>query len=281
MNIIFLSGKGGTGKTLVSTNLAAVVNKGTYYDCDVEEPNGHLFFKPTIEERIDVVKQIPVFDLDRCVGCRECVDFCRFNALAMINNRVWIQESLCHGCGGCSLICKHGAVSEKNHENGHIDKGRYRNMTVLTGWMNVMEEAATPIIETMLALTSKDSINFIDCPPGASCSVMACVEQADYAIIVAEPTLYGLENMKMIIELLEQYHKPMGIVLNQVSDSNDPVTAYLNAQSIPILTKIPYDNNIAIWASNGQLAVMNDSNYHSLFSELFARIQKEELSWNG
>jgi len=278
MIIAFLSGKGGTGKTLVSVNLSSLSKNGTYMDCDVEEPNGHLFFRPVVQNQIPVAKKIPVFSQDDCIGCRKCVDFCKFNALAFIKGKVHIETSLCHGCGGCKIICEHHAVSEIDLEIGHIDIGVSQNVKVMSGWMNVGEEAATPIIEHMFEIIDKNELVFADCPPGASCSVMACVRNADYVVVVAEATLYGKANLELIIQLIHEFKKPFGIILNQSSKTDNPVKTYCKEQELTILGEIEYELELAQISSLGHIAVLEQGNYRSKFKKILRNVLKEATS---
>src|SRR5690554_2122816 len=171
MKIAVLSGKGGTGKTLVSVNLAAINKDAVYADCDVEEPNGHLFFQPNNVIKEEVTVKIPAIDINRCTGCKKCVDFCSFNALAF-TKEVIVFEEICHSCGGCMLVCPTKAISEKDKTIGYIHTGYSKDVKVVTGMMNAGEASGVPIINAILNKI-KDDINvFIDCPPGSACVVM-------------------------------------------------------------------------------------------------------------
>ena len=202
MRVAVLSGKGGTGKTLVSTNLAAVLKKSVYVDGDVEEPNGHLFFKPRSIENKKVKVKIPVVDNDRCTACRECVEFCRFNALALVANKLIVFEDICHSCGGCVRLCPENALSEKDKVIGEIKIGTSGGVKVYSGILNTGEVSGVPVIDGLLeGIKDEDDPILIDCPPGSACIVMESIRDADYCILVAEPTLFGLHNLKMVYEL--------------------------------------------------------------------------------
>lgn len=220
-------------------------------------------------------KLIPVFDSNLCVGCRQCVDFCRYNALAFIRGKVHIETSLCHGCGGCKIICKHQAVHEIIHEIGHIDIGKSNKINTMTGWMNVIEEAATPIIDEMFNQVDKTKLVFADCPPGASCSVMACIQNADYVVVVAEATLYGQENLKLILELLTEFNSHYGIILNQSNTQDNPVKSYIMERNIPILGEVNYELELAKRSSMGEIVSISQSRYHSMFKKILHQVLKE------
>ena len=242
MNVAVLSGKGGTGKTFVSVNLAAAAPKAIYIDCDVEEPNGYLFFNPEniVEEKITV--KLPVVDHELCTGCRKCVDFCAFNALAYIGGKVKIFDEVCHSCGGCMLVCPEKAVSEKDKTIVIVQQGQSKTVTVKTGILNAGEASGIPIIKNLLQniKNTEQQLNIIDCPPGSSCIVMESIKDADYCILVAEPTIFGLHNLKMVYELVQLFSKPFGVVLNKCSKGKNPAEEFCIKENIAILGKISF-----------------------------------------
>ncbi len=277
MKIAVLSGKGGTGKTLVSVNLAWVAGQAHYIDCDVEEPNGHLFFKPQQLETEPVTVDIPVVDQEKCTGCRQCVDFCRFNALACIKDRLIVFEELCHSCGGCVLVCPEKAFSEKDKEIGRIERGVSGPVRVHTGILNTGEESGTPIIGCLLDNRDPDPgrLTLIDCPPGTSCIVMDTVSGADYCVLVAEPTIFGAHNLAMVYELLTLMEKPLGVVLNKVQQGDNPSGQFCIEKGIPVLGSIPFDQKLGLINSKGEIIAQQDEHYRDLFSDLLARILEE------
>ena len=276
MKIAVLSGKGGTGKTLVSVNLAAAAEKSLYIDCDVEEPNGHLFFKPTIiaTERISV--QIPVVDQTLCNGCRQCVDFCKFNALAYINGKWVIFEEVCHSCGGCVLFCPEKALTERAKSIGEVQYGVSENVSVVTGILNTGEASGIPIIKKLLESShGENGITFIDCPPGSACIVMESIKDADYCILVAEPTLFGVHNLNMVYELVKLFNKPHGVVLNKCLEGENPAERFCNEKNIKILGKIPFNTKIGTLNSNAKILVRENQMYRDEFSVLLNIVTKE------
>lgn len=276
MKIAVLSGKGGTGKTFVSVNLASVSKDSCYIDCDVEEPNGHLFFKPEIENTEKVTVKIPTVDEDLCNGCRVCVDFCKFNALAYIKNRLVIFEEICHSCGGCSMLCPQKALKEKDKEVGEIQEGISKDVKVISGIMNTGEESGVSIIKKLLSKNT-DSIKYtiIDCPPGSGCSVMESIKDADYCLLVAEPTIFGVHNFNMIYKLVTLMGKPFGAVLNKCFDEENPAESFCLNNNIKILGKIPFDNELGELNSNGLIVAREDNKYYDLFKQLVDRIEVE------
>ena len=249
LKIAVLSGKGGTGKTLLSVNLAAAASQSNYIDCDVEEPNGHLFFKPKWYMEKDVCVKIPVVDESICDGCRKCVDFCRFNALAYINNRLKIYEDICHSCGGCILVCPLMALTEKDKLIGKVSLGNSEDVRVLSGMINIGESSGTPIIKELLSQSrslSDKRPTFIDCPPGSSCIVMESIKDADFCLIVMEPTIFGRHNFDMVYDLVKLFNKPNAVVINKSIDGYNPSEDFSDKNEIKILEKIPFDKELGL-----------------------------------
>ena len=277
MKIAVLSGKGGTGKTLVSVNLAAAAKTSTYIDCDVEEPNGHLFLKPEGVQEEEISVQIPKVNNELCNGCRKCVDFCNFNALAYIKDKLIIFDDVCHSCGGCILVCPEKALTEKAKVIGKVQKGVSGEVTVWTGVLNTGEATGIPIIKKLLTANSlqADQLTFIDCPPGSACIVMESIKDADYCVLVAEPTLFGVHNLNMVYELVKLFHKPFGVVLNKCLEEENPAEKFCEEKSIRVLGRIPFDNELGMLNSNAEIAVNKNEKYRELFSSLLKTVTKE------
>jgi MinD superfamily P-loop ATPase len=278
MKIAVLSGKGGTGKTLVSVNLAAAAKEAVYIDCDVEEPNGHLFFKPEKIESVDVSIKMPYVDEGLCVGCRKCVDFCKYNALAYIGTKLYVFEEVCHSCGGCVMFCPEKALSEKDKVIGEVKRGISENITVITGIMNTGETSGIPIIKKLLEDKNESkNLTFIDCPPGSACIVMESIKDADYCILVAEPSLFGVHNLEMVYELINLFKKPHGVVLNKCFNGNNPSEKFCIEKGIKILGKIPFDNELGTLNSNALISVRKSEKYRDIFASLLQTVMKETI----
>ena len=276
LKIAVLSGKGGTGKTLVSVNLAYTAKKALYLDCDVEEPNGHLFFKPDNLTKEDVSVKIPYVNDYLCNGCRKCVDFCKFNALAYINNKVKVFSEVCHSCGGCMEICPESAISEINKSIGKIEKGNLEDVTVVSGILNTGEASGVPIIKAMIEDENiNEQVTIVDCPPGSACIVMESIKDADYCLLVAEPTLFGSHNLKMVYDLVRLFKKPFGVVLNKTQDGFNPSKEFCENNKIKILSEIPFDAELGKLNSDGKIVSKENRRYHDLFAKLLADITKE------
>ena len=276
MRIAVLSGKGGTGKTLLSVNMAAAAKDSKYIDCDVEEPNGHLFLKPKQIASEEVTVKIPIANAELCNGCRKCVEFCKFNALAYINNKLIVFDEICHSCGGCVLLCPEKALSEREKVIGEVQKGVSENVTILSGILNTGEASGIPIIKKLLNEESKNrGVTIIDCPPGSACIVMESIKDADYCILVAEPTLFGVHNLNMVYELVKLFDKPHGVILNKCLEGENPAEEFCIKNNIKILGKIPFDNELGVLNSNALIAVRESKKYRELFSTLLQSVVKE------
>ncbi len=278
MKIAILSGKGGTGKTLLAVNLAAAAKVAGYVDCDVEEPNGHLFFKPDHLKEEAVTVKIPQVDDKLCDGCRLCVDFCRYNALAY-SHKLIIFDDICHSCGGCVLLCPQKALTEQDQAIGKIKIGKSEDVDVISGIMNSGEASGVPIIDRLqehIASMDKEGRDvFIDCPPGSSCIVMDSIKNADYCILVAEPSLFGVHNLEMVHELVELFNKDYGVILNKCQENENLAEEYCQARKVNILGRIPFDPELGLINSNGKIAVRESAKYHDLFSGLLSAVLKE------
>ena len=277
MRIAVLSGKGGTGKTLVSVNLAAIAKTSTYIDCDVEEPNGHLFFKPESVQEEEISVKIPKVNDEICNGCRKCVDFCKFNALAYIKDKLIVFDDVCHSCGGCILVCPEKVLTEKEKVIGKVRKGVSSQVTVWTGILNTGEATGIPIIKKLLVKESSEANKqiFIDCPPGSACIVMESIKDADYCVLVAEPTVFGVHNLNMVYELVKLFNKSFGVVLNKCLEDENPAEKFCLEKNIKILGRIPFDNELGTLNSNAEIAVNKNEKYRELFSSLLKAVAKE------
>ncbi|WP_353893656.1 ATP-binding protein [Proteinivorax hydrogeniformans] len=274
--IAVLSGKGGTGKTMLSVNLAAAIENSLYVDCDVEEPNGHLFLKPSTENEKNVFVQHPKVCEQSCNGCRLCVKFCNFNALAYIQEKLMVFEDICHSCGGCALVCPQKAISEEDRTIGKISEGKSENVKVLTGVLNPGEQSGVPIISELVKMCRKEpGTTIIDCPPGSSCVVMDSIKDADYCILVAEPTIFGASNLEMVYELVKLFNKPFGVVLNKCLKDKNPAEEFCKEKGITVVGKIPFDHRLGKLNGDGQIAVRESKLYKKMFSDLYVRVAKE------
>jgi MinD superfamily P-loop ATPase len=275
MKIAILSGKGGTGKTTVAVNLFSFLDDVTLLDCDVEEPNDHLFLSGTTQETIEVEKHYPLVDAEKCTLCGACGEHCHFNAIIPTNKKVLVFQDLCHDCGMCSIVCPQDAISYAPKTIGIINRESIaKQKELLTGTLNVGEVSGVSLIEGLKETPTKSSTTLIDCPPGVSCSTVTALGGADFAIIVAEPTPFGVSDMKMVVELLRNEHIPFGVVINKSGIGNDEIYTYLEEEKITILGEIPFSKKRAHLYSEGKLMLTNDPKLQQILATILTNIHQ-------
>ena len=275
MKIAVLSGKGGTGKTFVSVNLAVALGESTYLDCDVEEPNGQLFFRPEIKEERRVVEMMPAFDKEKCNGCRKCVDFCKFNALAFIAGRPFVFPEVCHPCGGCALVCPEDAVTSEEKEVGAVQIGKAGNVDFVAGKMNIGEASGVPIIKNILDNIPENPWIIVDCPPGSGCMAMESISHVDYCILVAEPTEFGRHNLEMVYNLVKIFDKPMGVVLNKCTEDENPSEKFCLENNIDIIGKLPFSRETGKETAEGNIIYNIDNEMKANFDQICDTIKEQ------
>lgn len=275
MIISVASGKGGTGKTTVSTNLSLSIDQEVQLlDCDVEEPNAHLFLNPILEKKETVNAPVPKIDLKKCTFCKKCMDICRYGAIAVLKKDVLIFENLCHSCGGCFEVCPEDAVSEQERSLGHIELGSVNELSFIHGRLDIGQVMVPPIIKKVRSHTDSDMITIIDAPPGTSCPVIAAMNGADFILLVTEPTPFGLHDLKLAVETVKILGIPHGLVINRAGLGNDDVKHYARKENLPVLMEIPFDKKIAQIYSQGQMVVDKLPGYKEKFQTLFKKISK-------
>ncbi len=274
MIISVASGKGGTGKTTVATNLAVSIGSGVQLlDCDVEEPNAHLFLKPKIERTETVFTAVPEIDKDKCTLCRKCSDICRFKVIAIAGQTILTFPELCHSCGGCMVVCPEGAITETDRELGVIEEGFSDSIYFVHGRLRVGEAMSPPLIRKVRSFVKPDKINIIDAPPGTSCPVIAAMKDTDFVLMVTEPTPFGLHDLKLAVEAVKLLHIPCGLVINRSDMGNEDVRQYAQAEKMPIMMEIPFDRRIAETYSRGHLMVEAMPEWKDKFLALHSKIK--------
>ncbi|NQT10112.1 MAG: P-loop NTPase [Desulfobacteraceae bacterium] len=275
MIISIASGKGGTGKTTVATNLALSLESGVQLlDCDVEEPNCHLFLNPLIEETVTVFTPVPEIDEDKCTFCRKCVDICRFKVIAIVGETVLTFPELCHSCGGCMLVCPEDAITETGRELGVIEKGSLNNIDFVHGRLRIGEAMSPPLIKKVRSFARSDKINIIDAPPGTSCPVIAAMKNTDFVLLVTEPTPFGLHDLKLAVEAVKILGIPHGLVINCSDIGDSRVQEYAGQENLPILMEIPFDRRIAEAYSRGRPIVEEMPEWKEKFLKLYSQVEK-------
>lgn len=273
MIVAVASGKGGTGKTTVSANLARVLDGAMLLDCDVEEPNVHLFLKGELARAPEAVSiLVPDVDEGLCDGCGCCSRFCAFKALAVLGKRVLVFPELCHGCGGCARVCPRGAIREVPKRVGVVETMRVGGVTVVQGLLDVGVAMAPPVIRAVKAKAAASGVVLLDAPPGTSCPVVASLRGVDLAVLVTEPTPFGLNDLKLAVAVVRELGLPFGVVINRADAGDGRVAAYCRESGILVLQEIPDDRRIAEAYSRGELAVDALPEYRSLFEALWANI---------
>ena len=275
MIISIASGKGGTGKTTVATNLALAIGSDVQLlDCDVEEPNAHLFIYPIFEKTETVTTPVPEVDLKKCTFCGKCGEICQFKAIAVIGETVLPFHELCHSCGGCMAVCPEGAITEIGRELGIIERGRRNGLDFVHGKLRIGEAMSPPLIRRVRSYTDPDKLTLIDAPPGTSCPVITAMKETDFVLLVTEPTPFGLHDLKLAIGAVRLLNIPTGLVINRSDIGDDQVKAYARKEGLPVLMEIPFDRRIAEAYSRGDAIVTAMPAWKKKFLNLYQKIQE-------
>ncbi|MBW1773062.1 MAG: ATP-binding protein, partial [Deltaproteobacteria bacterium] len=268
------SGKGGTGKTTIATNLALSLGSGVQLlDCDVEEPNAHLFIHPTFEKTETVTTPVPEVDEEKCTLCGKCGEICQFKAIVVIGETILPFHELCHSCGGCMEVCPEKAITETGRELGIIEQGHKNGLEFIHGRLRIGEAMSPPLINKVRSLTQPEKLTIIDAPPGTSCPVIAAMKDTDFILLVTEPTPFGLHDLKLAVEAVKVLDIPCGLVINRSDMGDDKVQAYAKDEGLPILMEIPFDRSIAEAYSRGEPLVEVMPEWKAKFLELEQRIR--------
>jgi MinD superfamily P-loop ATPase len=248
----------------------------TLLDCDVEAPNCHLFVQPKITRARTVCAPIPKVDMNACTGCSECADICAFNAIACLKGKVLTFPELCHGCGGCWLICPAKAITKGKREIGKIEHGTADGFSITQGRLRVGEAMSPALIrEVRTPDDNHAELILIDAPPGTSCPVVAAVRGTDYVCLVTEPTPFGLNDLILAVGMVRELDIPTGVVINRSDIGNQDVRNYCEAQALPILAEIADDRRVAEAYASGRIAVQAIPSYRSVFESLLTRMEQE------
>lgn len=276
MIISVASGKGGTGKTLVATSLALALGKNVQLlDCDVEEPNAHIFLKPVIDTSEAATIPVPRVNKAKCTYCRKCVEVCAFHAIAVLAEHVLVFPELCHGCGACSYLCPEDAITEVDRQIGVVERGKAGDIDFIHGRLNVGEAMAPPLIRAVKKHIDRNRTVIIDVPPGTSCPVVESIEGSDFCVLVTEPTPFGLNDLTLAVEVVRKLGIPFGIVINRDGFGDNETEKFCKTNDIPILMRIPLDTEIARKYSRGIPLVQAMPRWKPKFKKLFDDIKEQ------
>lgn len=274
MIISIASGKGGTGKTTIATNLAVSLGHGVrLLDCDVEEPNDHIFLQPQIKHKEKVNVKVPQVDMNKCNLCGKCQEICQFKAIVVVGESVLTFHELCHSCGGCMEVCPEDAITEIDREMGVFEDGIRGELKFAHGRLNIGQAMSVPVIYRVKENVDSDVITIVDSPPGTSCPVITSVKDTDFIILVTEPTPFGLNDLKLAVGMVRILKIPFGIVINRSDLGDKEVVKYAKDERISVLMEIPFDRRIAETYSRGKLVVEELPEWKDKFIHLYNKIK--------
>ncbi len=274
MILTVASGKGGTGKTSVAVNLALSIGDVRLLDCDVEEPNAYLLLGHPQTETREVTTPIPQIDPERCTLCGDCARFCRYHALFVTPENVLFYKNLCHSCGACSVICPTKAITEVGRRIGTLNTATVKDISLVYGVLDIGEPVVTRLISAVKEYIHRDAINILDAPPGTSCPVVETMRGSDFVLLVTEPTPFGLHDLSLTLDVIEQLDIPCGVVINRAGMGEDLVHRLCSSRGVPVLLEIPFDRGIAELYSRGTPFVTVMPEWTSTFRRMFEDIQE-------
>ena len=276
--MVVASGKGGTGKTTVAVNLALSGPGALLLDCDVEEPDGHLFVGTEGELVEDVTLPVARVDKSRCTLCGDCARACQYNAIAVLPEHVMVFDQLCHGCGACSIVCPEDAIFEEARRIGELRRGNGGSVDMMWGVLDVGEAMATPVIRRLKEVAGDDGFQVLDATPGTACPVVETIRGADYCVLVTEPTPFGRYDLSLAVELLEELQVPCGIIVNRDRDDGGALDSYLREQGLEVLMRIPDSLDIARLYAQGIPFTEVMPRWRQRFRQLFENLSKGSSS---
>jgi len=278
MKIAIASGKGGTGKTTIATNLAvSLSNSGQqvqYLDCDAEEPNGHIFLKPEVETSEDVTVGVPEVDMDKCTGCGKCGQLCQYSAIICLKDKPMVFEQLCHSCGGCMAVCPEDAIVEKQRKIGIAEFGKSNGMYFGHGKLDIGAIQTPALIRYVKNKAINDGLTVLDVPPGTSCPVIEAIKGSDFILLVTEPTPFGLNDLELAVGMVRELKLPFAVAINRSDIGDDAVVKYCQKEGIEVILEIPNDRKIAESYSRGVMIVEAIPEYKSTFLKLYEDIKR-------
>ena len=274
MKLAIASGKGGTGKTTLSVALALSAGRGVHYlDCDVEEPNGRLFLNPSIDSVETVSVPVPEVDRSFCTGCGDCSDICQFNAIVSLGDYAIVFPELCHSCGGCMRVCPDEAITEVPHPIGTLTRGQAGRVSFTQGALDVGNAMSPPLIRAVTAHIKPGELSIIDCPPGTSCPMITTVRDADFVLLVTEPTPFGLHDLQIAVETVRELKLPFAVIINRVDEIDNCVENYCAQEDIEVIFRIPENRDIAEAYSRGESLISAAPGFKSELNNMLLDIE--------
>lgn len=280
MVISIASGKGGTGKTMIASSLALSISGVQLLDCDVEEPDSHIFIKPEIEEKVPVFIPVPEVDKSKCTLCGRCREVCVYNAIAVIKDakdtkkgQVLVFPELCHGCGACAYLCPEKAIKEVNKEIGIVEIGAKGGLQFVHGKLNIGAAMSPPVIRAVKKYKNETRTVIVDAPPGTSCPVIESIKDSDFCVLVTEPTPFGLNDLVLAVEVARKLDIPFGVIINRYGLGDDKTEDYCRSEGIKVLMRIPFRKDIAAAYSKGVPLIEALPGYSDVFKRLFEDIK--------
>lgn len=285
MKIAVASGKGGTGKTTLSVNLAAYLaekQEVVLVDLDVEEPNSNLFVQGNLIVEEDKFYDIPEWQPEKCTFCDVCHQVCNYNAIIRLDKKIMVFPQLCHSCFACSELCPERALPMVPHKMGKLRFCQNASLSMIESRLDIGQEQAVPLIKQTHRFVnehfSQDTIQIFDSPPGTSCPVMEAVKPADFVLLVTEPTPFGLHDLSLAVDTMRELKKDFGVVINRYGIGNNDVMDYCAKENIPVLAKIPNSRQIAEAYSKGKLLYKTIPAVRDALDNLMASLERKEVS---